>query len=298
MFDGPAGHAQTGHPALWDLTTGQRVTLTDIGANASDVEGSSPYWTQQQAPGFWSPDEQRVLLFATTWERRSDVNAVVAGWDGTVSPLRTPQESTRWPMGWVDDGHVAWLRILGVWPDSVTGVRIVVTDLTGRQVRQVPVALGDLSLPTDFGNQWAGSVAPGGRQALLRLGQGGDGASAFDAVVDLDTGRVVRSVAVPAGTPDGCAVSWSGQEPAYPGSAGVTTADAAVGGRVDPPRGSWCSTWAAAALAGPAHRGAVGWLAGLQGWAPLWWWRETVWGLLALVGLGWLWRARRRRRRP
>ena len=50
------------------------------------------------------------------------------------------------------------------------------------------------------------------------------------------------------------------------------------------------------ALAGTPHRDLVALLTHNSAWAPLWWWREAVLGLLALVLLGWSGRWARRRR--
>ena len=93
---------------LWDLVTGQRVTLEQIGSNASDLPDRPEYWLQEQVPGFWSPDERRVLLNAQRWEG-APIAGVLASWDGSVEPILLEGHNSAWPVGWLDDERIGWL---------------------------------------------------------------------------------------------------------------------------------------------------------------------------------------------
>ncbi|MCB0907490.1 MAG: WD40 repeat domain-containing protein [Nocardioidaceae bacterium] len=291
VFSGPAGHAWDGRLQLWDLVGGKRVTVDPVGGNLNSITDKATYWMADQQPGFWSPDDQHLVLSAHRWDNPNEAGVVVS-WDGTVTAVPELRGTVAWPVGWLSSDRIAWLGSSQRVADQ--RARLFFTDLEGRVTGQVTLARAE-GLDADELDQWSGSISPDGTRVALRAdGSGASTVLTFDAAtgalierwpnVDLD---------------DVCALGWQGDQvvaPLPPGGSVRLVAPDDVLVRADPVLGASCSYWAADALAGTPHRDLVALLTHNSAWAPLWWWREAVLGLLALVLLGWGGRWARRRR--
>ncbi|MFN8193288.1 MAG: hypothetical protein U0R80_03300 [Nocardioidaceae bacterium] len=297
VFSGPKGASERGRMQLWDLVTGQRVTLEQIGSNASDLPDRPEYWLQEQVPGFWSPDERRVLLNAQRWEG-APIAGVLASWDGSVEPILLEGHNSAWPVGWLDDERIGWLsedddgrRDTARFLVSDTSGALLSTD--GLDVSPDPMARGTL-------DQWSGWLSPDGARLALRYERSSH-SDPFIAVFDVATGRKLDRWWASTTDVFG-SLMWQGDRVLSPAGAdsGVGIVQDTNGTepviRADPRTGIGYSYWAADALAGEPHRGAIDRLTGNAGWAPLWWWREVLLGTTVLAGLWWLARRRRLRR--
>lgn len=294
-FVGPSGHAWDGHPRLWDLVTGTQVTVEDIGSNADNVTAAT-YVTQQQVPGFWSPDEENVLLWAWT-DSDPAVRGVVVDWDGHVTVPHVQGVRAALPVGWVDNERLGWLS-----PDGRAGhrsVRLLITDLAGSVQSSMTIGvprarIGNLS-------QWSGALSPDGARLALR--SDASGSDPIITTIDMSSGTRVETWR-PVALNDVAPLAWQdghvvGATRPDSGAVLVSSDGDRPLVRADPRLQVGPSTWAADALAGTPHRDPVDLLTGNSDWGPLWWWREMALGAVVLVvGLSAWWRLRRRRTRP
>ncbi len=268
---------------IHDLESGKRATFPRVEPHGPD-EG--PWTLHMQMPAFWSPDDSWLLLRAIS--ARDGVN-VLLGPDGRARRVR---RAGTWAAGWVDAGHIAWLR-RNLRGSRTTGVTLEVSDLDGDVVREVRLDAPD-AVADDL-SQWSASVSPDGSQvALLEEDMPYRLVHRFSME---DGSRVAEGVDVPdLATP--CPLSWVGNTPVvptYPDEAGRVAALLA-----DEPQ-----TFVASqpglevhcfALASSAAAGEPQGLFGTSVDAWTWWWDEALLALAGGAGLWWLLRLRRSRR--
>ena len=272
-FDGPAEAVETGHPFLWDLVSGRRVVLENITSNALTESREGLFWTQQQTPSFWSPDEERVLITAVPWQSE-ETRTVIADWSGRLIPIRPEGEADSWAAGWIDDDHLAWFS----WEKSQAAPTVVVTDLDGK--RTDSVALRVPGFRRAWVDQWSAAVSPDGARVSLRT----DGDDERLLTVDLATGEIVDEVPDPQSVPCGT-TWWRGQAAGTANGSVLSVSPRQTLIRISTRWEVGCSVWAADALAGSPHQGVIGWIAGDRTLSLLWWWREIAIGM-GVVGLG------------
>lgn len=271
------------------LTTGG---TTSISVGVHQDGSREPWRLDAQAPSFWSPDSQQLLVrvapAAGNLER--GVDALVYGVGlGTTTPVRLAGHGSAYPIGWVSDRALAWLvrrPADGAAPD---GVDVLVTDVRGRLQRTVRLQIaGDAAL-----SELASAAVSGHSLALgSQMGRQGD-AIRFYSLQGDDFGGT-RTGTMP-GVHDaaaGCPASWGDRNLQVPAS--MSDRDAALvsvnGGATilaDPRLDLACSLWAEQALDGPAHEGLGGWLFGERTSWLSWHWREvglSIGGGLAVVG--------------
>lgn len=296
VFSGPAGAPEQGRMELWDLATGRTVTLDQVGSNVDDLPDRPEYWLQEQVPGFWSPDEQRVVLNVQRWTG-GRIDGAVASWDGAVVPIRLDTGDSVWPVGWVDDERIGWLVEDG--QGKSHSARFIVSDTVGAVEASYRLDLAPDTLARGALSQWSGWLSPDGSRLAMRYETKGMGEPSIG-IFDVATGRELDRWRVYTTDTYGSLV-WQGDRivAPYVGDSEdailVDTAGSTELIRADPRSGITYSYWAADALAGGPRRSTVGLLTGNSDWRIVWWWRET---LLAVAVLGLLWwtlRALRRR---
>jgi hypothetical protein len=252
------------------------VTATGAASPVGTRSERSPgvdYTAQEGAHGFWSPDS-RWLVVAVDGRGGEDVDAVVLGIGRQSYPLRAPTARAML-VGWTSDRTVGWLLRNRVVSTSYrTGE---VTDVLPLDVRMVP---STASLSPD-GRTLAALDADGELRVLDGAGAVVSSASLGDAWVPM------------------CPISWSGSMPwvamyQLRGDV-VLRAHDGRGILADPRLGITCSTWADAALSGPAHEGLRARLLGSNGSWWAWHVREVTLSALLGLTLGSLLRLRRRR---
>jgi hypothetical protein len=277
---------------LQDLATDRVVEFDEIGDSRSD--STLPYQTTGQAPGFWSPSGEQLLIMA--WRADPASSGFVAlGLDGTITEVRSPQRTSSDgrvgnTVGWVDDEHVGWVQRAR--RDGARAVDLVVTDLAGRTVSRTPLDAGaGIQL-----SQWSGSLSDDGTRLLLRTDD-----LVPPALVDTETGETLDEGVASAMSL--CGPSWRGDEPLVPtyvanesGDDGqLTTLSGQRVAIADPSLDVLCIAMASHGLAGSPAGGLSTWLFGTsEGWLS-WHYLELLAGGLVLIGVTaalWTWRRR------
>ncbi len=271
----------------------RRYPHVSCGCSAPGFSSTQPFFMSFQTPGFWSPDDQRLLLWGST-PGPSQVRALLLEPDGQVSPLRM---GSRWiPAGWASTTELVWAGPGHRTPAGKVAT-IEVTDLSGHPLRKLQVRLPDGTALDNLG-QWSWVASPNGRKLLLtaRTFVG----ITYVATYSLRDGSTLTSGHAPnAADADTCPSGWAGTTPvvpalgpSYAAETITATADPKTVAVTDPMLGSDCVIWASDALAGTPHRGLFG--TDTAGWT--WWWREASVGVGAAgVVVLLLWSIRRRR---
>jgi hypothetical protein len=268
---------------IHDLVTGETTELDQVEPHDNPLGRYMVHW---QTPGFWSPDDRHLLLFGIT--PRPGAHLVLST-DGSARQVRPDGV----PAGWVDADHPAWLSSTER-RDRTVDVTITVTDLEGRSVRTV-----DLALPRPLEgrlSQWSAVVSPDGRSvALLEESWPDETIHQFS----LTDGSPTAEPATVSDMAAICPLGWAGSTPL------VSTYPEHTSGRLaalvhppvetmvasDPGLGVTCLALASDAAAGEAH----GWPLGTRSGLWTWWWREILLGVALAGALRWLWLRRRKR---
>lgn len=274
-----------------DLVSGQVTTFPSVGSAVGSSE--TTYVTQGQAPAFWSPDGQHVVMAGFRDEPPYSGRALVLGVDGSVQLAH----GRGFPAGWLDAQTVVWLA-----PETYRGskpvpVDVEFTDLSGRALRSVTLATP--MRPASLHGQWSSSVSPRGAEIQV--------------IQDSTFSTVIRRFSLADGEPIGramsitdivpaCALAWADSTPvisvleqgiAYPAQLTSTGAKRLIA--IEPRVGSQCVVFAADALSGSRQGMPFG-----RSMAPwTWWWREILLAVLLTGSLVWFARRRivvRRRR--
>jgi hypothetical protein len=268
---------------IHDLVTGERTELDQVEPHDNPLGRFMVHW---QTPAFWSPDDRRLLLFGIT--PRANTHLVLSP-DGRAQ--RVQHEGN--PIGWVDEDHIAWLSGTGSDFRTVTAT-ITVTDLAGRDVRTV-----DLALPyrlDDHLSQWSAVVSPDGRSIVLADD------SAPETIVhqfSLQDGSPTAEPATVSDMADICRLGWAGSTPLVPTYPEHTSGRVAA--LVHPPvetmvvsepgLDATCLMLASNAAAGEPR----GWPLGTWTGLLTWWWREVLLAVALAGAMGKLWVRRRNR---
>lgn len=135
-----------------DLVSGVVTTFPSVGPAVGTSERT--YATQGQAPAFWSPDGQHVVMAGFRNEPSLSGRALVLGIDGSVQLAH----GRGFPAGWLDAQTVVWLA-----PETYRGskpvpVDVKFTDLSGRELRSVTLATP--MRPASLHGQWSSAVSP------------------------------------------------------------------------------------------------------------------------------------------
>jgi hypothetical protein len=264
---------------IHDLVTGERTELDQVEPHGDPL---GRYMVHAQTPAFWSPDDRHLLLLGITPQFRTHL---ILSPDGRAQRVRHDGK----PIGWVDENHIAWLSGTGSDVRTVTAT-VTVTDLAGRDVRTV-----DLALPRrleDTLSQWSASVSPDGRTVALREDSFPAGETIHQ--FSLEDGTLTAKPVTVAHAASICPIGWAGSTPflaTYPEHASGRLA-ALVGAPVetmvvtDPRLDAGYLALAADAAAGKPR----GWPWGTSThpWS-WWWWRETLLAVALVAALGMLW---------
>ena len=296
-----------------DLVTGRRTVFSTVGngtfdGRVEDHDRDHAFGINPQMPSFWSADGTRLLLGGHPSTGPQEDSWPVLGVDGTIRLVRPATgKQTGQPVGWTPGGGIAWLQWRYSRGDAARDVTLVTTDLSGAVLDRVP--LRGLSRDATL-SQWSGRLSPDGRSIAVQQ-MPPITFSSVD-IFSARTGRRESAQPLVESVVDICLPTWAGRSvelATYAGKdadGGVPTGIALTSGRgpslvVDPRLNSWCTLWAADALAGPADPGPVGRLLGLRTQAWTWWWKEELAALVVVLGLASAvalrWR-RRRRERP
>lgn len=273
-----------------DLVAGDEKAFDEIGDNREDPSRPETWWTQQQVPGFWSPDGSTHLLSASRWDTDRSNVVLLLGGDGSLREVERPAVGA-YPVGWLDAGALGWLAVEGRPRDAT--LSLVVTTESGAELKREPLQgarLHDL-------NQWSGSLSPDGGEVSVTLPEiDSTLVSTFSTADGSRLGRDLTAMDVHSF----CSTTWRGEEVILPVIEGHSASLVSLSGErvvaADPALGAYCVMTAAKALDGERH-GAVGDLFGTT-WLA-WHWREVVLGILGagpLVG-AFAWFLRRRGRR-
>ncbi len=280
-----AGNA--GPYVIHHLGTGRRTEFPQVGSGITTVR--TPYWAAMQAPSFWSPDRNRVLLTAGRRDPSDSGTGLVLDLDGSLRPTTL----RGWAVGWIDDTALAWLdwppdKKLSETPGATPQVHM--TSLDGTVRRSIPLRPSQ-PWQTDGFSQWTGAVSPDGTQLLVRD-------AALLRRFSLADGRETPGPVPVDGISAPCGAAWAGAVPTVPVDDDTGARSAAVRGHeldplvvTEPSLGVHCVTWASDALAGGPH-----WTPfGRSTWWWTWWWREIAIGLLLTGACAWAvrrWRGR------
>jgi hypothetical protein len=275
---------------LRDLVSGEETEFDQVGDNVGNGRRAQTWWTQQQVPGFWSPDGSTQLLSAWRWDDDRSNVVLLLGADGSLREVERPA-AVAYPLGWLDDGTLGWLAVEGRRREAT--VSLVVTTESGADLRREP-----LSGTRPHGlNQWSGSLSPDGAVLSVTLPRIDSARVSTFSTTDgsrLENDHTTMSLA------SVCTTTWRGDEVVLPLIEGEIASLVSLSGErvvaVDPALGAYCVMTAANALGGERHR-AVGDLFGTT-WLS-WHWREVLLGILgagALAG-AFAWFLRRRGRR-
>lgn len=281
------------------LTTGGS---TDISVGAPRDGSREPWRLNAQAPSFWSPDSEQLLVrvdpAAGNLSRGVDALVYRVGLGNTTS-VRLAGHESAYPIGWVSDRALAWLERRPAAGGAADTVDVLVTDVRGRLQRTVRLRMAGDAARSDL----ASATVSGHSLAVgSQTGRQGDPIR-FYSLLWTDFGGT-RTATMP-GVPDaaaGCPASWGSGNLQVPTSASdrdavLVSSNGGATVLADPRLGVGCSLWATGALDGPGHAGLGGMLFGHSTSWLSWHWRETALsGVVALVLLGLLVGLRRRRR--
>jgi hypothetical protein len=280
---------------LQDLSAGRLVEFDEIGDNRSD--STLPYMTQGQAPGFWSPSTQQLLIMGWRPDAGS-ISHLAVGLDGTVTEVPSPRRPASGrraghTAGWVDDKHVGWVQ--DVRRDGSSVVDFVVTDLAGTEVTRTPLAV---RIDEARVSQWSGTLSDDATRLLLLTD---DPEQLW--LVDTETGQVLDE-GNSSSHMSRCSPSWRGDEPIIPayltndeGGGQLTTLAGERVAVVDPALNVSCIAMASQGLTGSPAGGPARLLFGTSDAWITWHYIELLAGaLVVLVGAAvarWTWRRRR-----
>lgn len=267
-------HAHRGPFVIHDLVTGELTTFENVVPHMG--KGKSSYQPHVQTPSFWSPDDNRLLMFGVSG--RADEQLLLTR-DGDVRYLGGQGH----PIGWVNNNQVAWLERPGK-PGNVSA--ITVTDTRGVQT-------GTVELPLDRRNareldQWSGVTKADGSAVAVLVDQGfGDAVLHQFSIAD---GRPSAEPRGLSGVDDWCQATWAGEAPLVPHVPG--DADGRLVGRgggsdeavvvTEPGTDARCLVLARDAAAGEPHGGLFG--TSTDAWT--WWWRELLLAVAGAAALG------------
>ncbi|KAA1420958.1 hypothetical protein F0U44_01035 [Nocardioides humilatus] len=283
-----------------DQVDGTEVTFPEIGTGV-DSDLDRRYFQAAQSPSYWSPDGSAVLVNIGAMDPDEDPEptAAVLGVDGSFSAITTPDTagSSSFPLGWIDDRHIA---VIGQ-SDTTNDLRVYVVDIrTTFPVREVR-----LLSKVDYSrvSQWFGTISTDG-EVLATVS---DRRIRYYSLQGPRQGRLRGSMTTPATFAGSCPLTWTGTDLYVPtatdrdtgASAILTRANGGTPILADPRLDISCSFWARTALEGPEHRGIGGRLFGTsESWLS-WHWREvTISNVLGalLLTCGLVLTIRRRRR--
>jgi hypothetical protein len=265
---------------IHDLVTGHVITYRSVGSGSGtpSYHDPRPLYVVGQTPGFWSPDNTRLLMWGGLWsDRRGDRGkTLLLDLHGHARLLPVP---TKWnPAGWASPHRLVWTH----GPTRhVPGGRLTdveVTNLAGTPVRsfslRVPLPVGATSQ-----SQWSWTTSPNGSQLLFTAEPDPPEEAGYAIRYSLANGSKISTSRV-TDLWQPCGGGWAGDTPVAPailadGNAAATVQATRQPSRLsvtDPQLKSYCILWAADALAGVRHGGLFG--TATAAWT--WWWREAL----------------------
>lgn len=274
---------------LHDLVTGESVEFDGFWAGDRVAKRADDFLMSSQAPAFWAPDGDHLLVPATDSDG-SERGLVVLGMDGSRRDLTFEQRDFGWPAGWLDSSTLAYLTS----QNKNTTATLASIAMNGE-------ILGEVALdvkPADVKNssQWTGALSPDGSVLSYQSERLSGGQTALiEARTGRSIGRSERDASL-----DTCPVSWRNERPTQFVPADEANPEAVRDGsqtildvREDVgEETSVCSIWATDALKGEAYPGDKRFLGSLTSWVG-----GAVLMLGAAVGLR-RWRFLRRQATP